>query len=59
MRVISSSELRSGGGNEIFVLTKKEYQEPDEDLNRAISAQELLVGVEADIREAFRKRHDA
>ncbi|MCD8267626.1 MAG: hypothetical protein LUD46_03640 [Parabacteroides sp.] len=47
------------GRNETFVLTKEEYLESDEDLRRAISAEELLVGVEADIREAFRKRHNA
>ncbi len=47
------------GRNETFVLTREEYLEPDEDLKRAISGEELLVGVEADIREAFRKRHNA
>lgn len=44
------------GRNETFVLTREEYLEPDEDLKRAISAQELLVGIENDIRSAFRKR---
>lgn len=42
--------------NETFVLTKEEYLEPDEDLRRAISAEALLIGIEADIREAYRKR---
>lgn len=46
------------GRNETFVLTREEHLEPDEDLRRAISADELLVGVEADIREAYRKRHN-
>lgn len=46
------------GKNETFVLTREEYLEPDEDLRRAISAEELLVGIEADIRTAYRKRHN-
>lgn len=44
------------GRNETFVLTREEYLEPDEDLKRAISAQELLAGIENDIRVAFRRR---
>lgn len=44
------------GRNETFVLTREEYLEPDEDLRRAISAEELLVGIETDIRTAFRKK---
>lgn len=44
------------GRNETFVLTREDYLEPDEDLKRAITAQELLNGIEADIREAYRKR---
>ena len=44
------------GKNETFVLTREDYLEPDEDLKRAVSAQDLLVGIEADIREAYRKR---
>lgn len=44
------------GRNETFVLSKEEYLEPDEDLKRAITGQELLKGIEADIREAYRKR---
>ncbi|HHV86361.1 MAG TPA: type II toxin-antitoxin system Phd/YefM family antitoxin [Petrimonas sp.] len=44
------------GRNETFVLTREEYLEPDEDLKRAISAEELLEGIEADIRTAFRKK---
>lgn len=47
------------GRNETFVLTREEYLEPDEDLKRAISAEELLVGIEADIRKAYRKRNNA
>ena len=37
-------------GNETFILTREDYLEPDEDLRRAVSAQELLIGIEADIR---------
>lgn len=44
------------GRNETFVLSKEDYLEPDEDLKRAITGQELLKGIEADIREAYRKR---
>lgn len=47
------------GKNETFVLTREDYLEPDEDLRRAISAEELLVGIEADIRVAYRKKYDA
>ena len=36
-------------GNETFILTREDYLEPDEDLRRAVSAQELLIGIEADI----------
>lgn len=31
------------GGNETFVLTREQYLEPDDDLRRAITAEELLV----------------
>lgn len=44
------------GKNETFVLTREDYLEPDEDLKRAVSAQDLLAGIEADIREAYRKK---
>lgn len=45
------------GKNETFVLTREDYLEPDENLNRAISAEELLVGIEADIRKAYREKY--
>lgn len=45
------------GRNETFVLMREDYLEPDEDLKRAVSAQQLLVGIEADIREAYRERY--
>ena len=45
------------GRNETFVLTREEYLEPDEDLKRAVSAQELLAGVEEDIRAAYREKY--
>ena len=41
---------------ETFVLTKQEYLEPDEDLKRAVTAQQLMPGIVSDIREAYRKR---
>lgn len=44
------------GRNETYVLTRVEYLEPDNELRRAVSADELLVGIESDIREAFKKR---
>ena len=40
---------------ESFVLTDETYLEPDGELRRAIHAEELLVGVEKDIREMFRE----
>lgn len=42
-----------------FKISKEEYLEPDEDLRRAIRTEELLVSIEADGREAYRKRHNA
>lgn len=45
------------GRNETFVLSREYYLEPDEDLARGISAKELLVGVEDDIRAAYRKKY--
>lgn len=44
------------GKTETFVLSSESYLEPDEDLANAMSAEELLVGIEADIRELFKKR---
>lgn len=44
------------GRTETFVLSAEQYLIPDEDLARAITMDELLVGVEADIREMFRKK---
>lgn len=45
------------GRNETFVLMREDYLEPDEDLRRAISAKELLIGVEEDIRAAYKEKH--
>ena len=45
------------GRNETFVLMREDYLEPDEDLRRAISAKELLRGVEEDIRAAYKDYH--
>ena len=45
-------------GNETFVLAREDDRlEPDEDLRRAISAKELLIGVETDIRKAYRAKY--
>lgn len=44
-------------GNETFILTREDYLEPDEDLRRAVSAQELLIGIEVDIRKAYREKY--
>lgn len=42
--------------NEPFFLKREEYLEPDEDLKRAISAEELLKRVEEDIHEMFKSK---
>ena len=44
------------GSGQTFVLEKEEYLDPDDDFRRAITAEELMVRVEKDIREAFRRR---
>lgn len=54
---VSEKIVIQRGKHETFVLTREDYLEPDEELKRAVSAQELLVGIEADIREAYRERY--
>lgn len=44
------------GSGQTFVLEKEEYLDLDDDFRRAITAEELMVRVEKDIREAFRRR---
>ena len=44
-------------GNENFVQAHEDYLEPDEDLRRAVNAQELLAGIESDIRKAYREKY--
>lgn len=44
------------GENEPFVFAREEYLQPDEDLKRAISAEELLKRVEEDIHEMFKSK---
>jgi len=44
------------GKAETFVLQAEKHLAPDDDLTRAITAEELLVGIEADIREIFKKK---
>ncbi len=41
------------GKNETFVLQKREYLEPDEDLNRAISLEEFREGAKEHIRKLY------
>ena len=46
-------------GNDMFYLyrtndTERVYYEPDEDFYRAITMDELLIGVKEDLREMFR-----
>ena len=47
-------------GSNMFVVTRAEeprrkYKEPDNDLRRAITMDELLIGVQEDIREMFKR----
>lgn len=42
------------GKGESFTLTSDRILEPDEDLARAITLDELLEGVKADIKEMFK-----
>ena len=42
---------------ETFVLSAEKYLEPDDDFARAISMEELLVGIEEDIHNHFRVRN--
>ena len=41
------------GSRETFVLQKKEYLEPDEDFNRAISLEEFREGAKDHIKTLF------
>lgn len=45
------------GKTETFVLTGKGVVEPDLALKGAMTAEEILVGIEEDVRELFRKNH--
>lgn len=42
------------GRNETFTLRQTEYLEPDEDLKRAITMDELLENVKEDLKELFK-----
>jgi hypothetical protein len=44
------------GRTETFVLTRQERLSPDANLAGAITAEELLIGIEEDIRTMFRKK---
>ena len=55
MRIINEAEL-SDNVTRYLDLEKEEYLDPDDDFRRAITAEDLMVRVEKDIREAFRRR---
>lgn len=54
--LVANEQIIIQRGRNVFVLTKQEYLEPDEDLKRAVTAQQLMPGIVSDIREAYRKR---
>ena len=39
---------------EIFVLSEEKFLKPDKDLARAVTVDELLIGVKQDIREIYK-----
>lgn len=43
------------GKNETYILTRQEQISPDNDINRALTAEELLTGIENDIKDYFKK----
>jgi hypothetical protein len=52
----SSETIRIQRGKiDTFVLQAERHLMPDEDLSRAITMDELLIGVKEDLREMFRK----
>ena len=44
------------GRTETFVLSRQERLSPDTNLASAITAEELLIGIEEDIRKMFSKK---
>jgi len=46
------------GRTDVFVLSLEKKLNHDEDLVRGISAEELLVGIEEDIRKLFREKYN-
>ena len=44
------------GRNEIFVLEKREYLEPDEDFNKAISLEQFREGAKDHIKTLFSQK---
>ena len=46
------------GNTEVFVLSAESHLILDKDLERGISAEELLEGIEEDIRKLFRKKYN-
>jgi hypothetical protein len=49
--------LIQGEDSKNYVLRESIYSQPDEDLERAITLDELWSGVQEDIRNAYKRRH--
>lgn len=45
------------GETDTFYLTREERLQPDEDLANAVTAEELLVGIEEDIRALYKRKN--
>ncbi|NDV80417.1 type II toxin-antitoxin system Phd/YefM family antitoxin [Bacteroides sp. 51] len=45
------------GKAETFVLTQEQYLQPDDNLAKGMTADELLAGIEADIQQLFRTKY--
>lgn len=43
------------GKNETYILSRQEQISPDNDINRALTAEELLTEIESDIKDYFKK----
>ena len=43
------------GKNETYILSRQEQISPDNDINRALTAEELLTGFESYIKDYFKK----
>lgn len=45
--------------SDYHIFSQDDFLKPDDDLKRAIVSEELLAGIETDIREAFGRYHKA